>query len=510
MLKDINKKIQMIDIQSSRIDKLASEKNNVKEEIEDLNDSLKFNEKKKKIFVKIKENLSRIERLNVDLKKVGEDVKIEKDKVRSISRLKNELLKSYPQFTGLGLTNNDDLDELQSLFINVRNLDESINDYSFKLGKRKRIFRKVCLGINVACITAILFVLAINDFSFKKDLFLLGGILGFAVIFTPIISVISHFTSKNKKTEELNKEKETSIEKMTLILSKNSTEINDFKLSDIYEFLLQYFEDYVEYTEKKKELFELEKTVKDSDHLGSIEAKLETFIKEENNIRSEIQRDIDSLFNNDFKLEEDELTDMIFEIDKDIEYKREEIKIKEKILLQIDNDMKQDIGASDEKDNLIEERENLGENLDKLNSHKGSLKFILEALKEAVDKREKKQLNKLLKSSLEKFNYITDNQFITVIDERVIETLITKNKVTEDLNPTMIHHLLLSIKLSLTDFLIDGDYSLPIIIDDPFLFMDDDRIYRFKKVVFDISKKRQVIILTHTKDKKNWGKYIEL
>ena len=88
--------------------------------------------------------------------------------------------------------------------------------------------------------------------------------------------------------------------------------------------------------------------------------------------------------------------------------------------------------------------------------------------------------------------------------------MIAENRITEDLTPPVIHALLISLKFTLSDFIINGETSIPLLIDEPFQFMDDERCNRFRDLVSYISNKRQVIIFTHHSDKRNWGNFIEL
>ena len=131
-------------------------------------------------------------------------------------------------------------------------------------------------------------------------------------------------------------------------------------------------------------------------------------------------------------------------------------------------------------------------------------------MKETIQIREEEQLKKLIDATFEKFNYLTNNQFIAKMDKKTLRDIIDNNKMSGKYNTTIIHPLILSLKIVLSDFLINSGFSLPLIIDDPFILMDTDRTKRFKEMIMKISKKRQVIIFTHLKDKKDWGKYIEL
>ena len=123
------------------------------------------------------------------------------------------------------------------------------------------------------------------------------------------------------------------------------------------------------------------------------------------------------------------------------------------------------------------------------------------------ERSEEKQLRKLLDGTLDKFNHLTGNQYITKIDDAMLMRLITDNRMSEEMTPPVVHALLLSLKFTLSDFLINGEAAIPLLIDEPFQFMDDERCNRFRDLVSYISNKRQVIIFTHHSNKRNWGNY---
>jgi uncharacterized protein YhaN len=145
-----------------------------------------------------------------------------------------------------------------------------------------------------------------------------------------------------------------------------------------------------------------------------------------------------------------------------------------------------------------------------IKSNDMSLNFIMEVMEEAVLHNEEKQLSRLVNLSYERFNFLTENKEIGNVDKELIKRIIVENNKPAEFNAQTIHLLYLSVKLALTDFLNDNKLSLPFIIDDPFLFMDDDRINRFRELITYISRHRQVIIFTHRRDKKDWGNFIEI
>jgi len=148
--------------------------------------------------------------------------------------------------------------------------------------------------------------------------------------------------------------------------------------------------------------------------------------------------------------------------------------------------------------------------LKKWKANRTSMLFIMENLARSIERSEEKRIGKLLDGTIEKFNHLTGNQYITRIDDAIVRQMVIGNRVSEDLPPPVIHALQMSLKISLSDFIIGGGAPIPLLIDEPFQFMDDERCNRFRDLVSYISKNRQVIIFTHHSDKKNWCNFIEL
>ena len=160
-------------------------------------------------------------------------------------------------------------------------------------------------------------------------------------------------------------------------------------------------------------------------------------------------------------------------------------------------------------DKIREEKSRLDEELSELNLHKNTMKYILALLDDSVTRREKRQLERLVTGTAKVFHTLTNNQYITDIGDGYIHDVLTGH-VTGEENATILHLLLLSIKIAVTDFLIDLNIPLPLIIDEPFQFMDDRRVQKLKSLLDDVAASRQVIIFTHNNNFKDWGSFIEL
>jgi uncharacterized protein YhaN len=287
--------------------------------------------------------------------------------------------------------------------------------------------------------------------------------------------------------------------------------VRDYKLSELYELLLHYFEDYVDYTERKRDLNRIKDSLKEQDHMRNIQKKLDELKREEKLIKDEIDSSINNLnIVDDIKNEQDKIDELIQNIDIEIAFIKDKVETKEEILKQINSEITHQSSDNEKIKHLLEEKNTVERILKKWKINQNSLHFIMEVIGDAVERSEEKQLDKLLDSTLDKFNHLTGNQYITRIDADTVLRMIKENKITEDMNPSVIHALLLSIKFSLSDFIIDRDLSLPMLIDDPFLFMDEERCTRLRDLIAYVSSKRQVIIFTHQRDKKDWGNFIEL
>ncbi len=69
--------------------------------------------------------------------------------------------------------------------------------------------------------------------------------------------------------------------------------------------------------------------------------------------------------------------------------------------------------------------------------------------------------------------------------------------------------LYFALRLAVAD-LLAGDVRLPFILDDPFLTFDSERQERLREMLCQIAQSRQVILLSHREEVKQWGKHVVL
>jgi uncharacterized protein YhaN len=509
--RELEKKIQIIDISDSRHEKLRREKNTVQQEVDELNNSLNSLNSQEEILNKIIENLTKVDELKNEFETIKDEIQKEQQKIKSITDMKTELDTMFPQFSDIDLADSTNLDRLQDVFNDIRNLNERIDNFYFMRERRRKKFKKIAVTVAFTALSSVLLILIKNGFVIQKDMALWAGILGFSFVVDAAIALYLSVARRSKVLVQLEDEKKRYKEKITALMEKSKVELEDYKLTEIYELLLQYFEDYVNYTERKKDLARIKSSLKEEDYMITIQKKLDALKKEEEIIKDEIHTSIDTLnIVDDIENETSKIEDLIQNIDMEAAIIKEKIETKEHILQQIDSEFAQVSGNDGAMSAIIDEKNNLDRVMKKWKVNQNSMQFILRTLSSAVKRSEEKQLRRLMDGTIDKFNHLTGNQYITKIDAPVLMGLLAENRISEELTPPVIHALLISLKFTLSDFIINGDTTIPLLIDEPFQFMDDERCNKFRDLVSYISNKRQVIIFTHHSDKRNWGNFIEL
>jgi len=509
--RELDKKIMIIDISGSKHEKLNREKNNIREEIEELNGSLDSLSSQKEILNKIIENLNKVDSLKNEFQSIKDEIQREQQKIKSITDMKNEIDTLFPQFSGIDINDSSNLDRLQEIFNDIRNLNEKIDNFYFRKTLSKKRFNRVSIAVSVTAILSSLFILIKTGFVFDKYLFPLSILLSVAPALIAGYLFYLMLSDNPKELKQLGEERKRFKEKIKKYMEKRNFELEDYKLTEIYELLLQYSEDYINYTDRKKNIAQIKSSLKEEEYMHRIQMKLDELKREEEQIKDEIHTSIDTLkIIGDIENETTRIEELIRNIDTEMAIINEKIETKENILNKIDGEFIQTSTDSGQMNALIEEKNSVDKMLKKWKINQNSLKFIAQLLSVAVERNEKKQLKKLIDSTLDKFNHLTGNQYITRIDENMLSGMVSNNRMAEELPPPLFHALMMSMKISLSEFIQFDDRGIPLLIDEPFQFMDDERCGRFRDLVSYISNKRQVIIFTHHSDKRNWGNFIEL
>jgi DNA repair exonuclease SbcCD ATPase subunit len=516
-IKKINKKLQIFDIQSTKSDRVNKEKARLQKEIKNLNEELGKVRSDKTKLLNVQNNLKRMSDIDAVINEKNSEKQTEHAKTESILKLEDYIKNRYPQFHNFEDKNIKNLKIIQETYREVRDVHEEIENFYLIRTEKKNKFKNIILIINISSICVLSALLGISNnalpFQFLNEykIHYIIGLLTLSISSSLVFLLYFILTSRSNDLKRIMKKKSEVEKKLEDILQKNNITLNEYKLEAIYEYLVKYFEEYGEYSISQTELQNIKESLKADEYTKAVDEEICKLENEQNIIKQEIDNDLKSL--NERVLVEIN-TDKINKLIQGKNYKikdiKESIAHNKNIMSQIEKEISSTESHTAELKGYNDEKANIQESLSRLNNYKISISYIMNILKEAIGSRENKQIIQLAKVTGSNFHFLTDNQYTGSVNEEIIIKTIKGEMPFVKFNPSIIHLLLLSIKLAVTDNFDDLEINLPLIIDEPFQQMDDQRIERFKKLLDDISLKRQVIVFTRSDNYKDWGSYIEL
>ncbi len=515
LVKDIDRKIQISEIQTAKGGRLREESKRREEEIEAFRGELSEIRTAKTVLGRVQKELERLDEINKTLDNKTGELKAEEEKSSFYRKLTIETDDHFRQFRNFSEANIANLRKIEEAYRDVRNIYEAIDKHGMDEKKKKTRFKKILFSINIY-----LLIIAITLFFISSDripvlkfyrYYFSGVIVFLAAVLSSIISVLHMISFRRKEIKKIMQDKSDIEMRLKGLLNANNITLDEYRLEILYEFLVQYFEDYAEYTIRQTELGNIKKSLKDEAYLCALRDETEKLEKEANKIRSGIALELRDLgAYGDIKPDLNSINSRIQEFNSRIKLIKGDIKSNEDIIARIAEEAGQKKDNLDEKDLLLSEKRKAEESLANLMSYKNSIAFIAEIMEQAIKSRRENQLMKLIKYTRENFHFLTDKQYGNIVDNEYIRGIISGNDAGGGLNPSVYYILLLSIKLAATFLLTDFDIALPLIIDEPFLFIDNTRVTRLKEILDNIAAERQIIIFTHNNNYKDWGSYIQL
>ncbi len=509
-LKDIDRELQIAELRDGRKVKLSKEKETIGQEIAAHRAAIASLQGQKDILEKALESMQRLETLREDYDRMKDEVSTEQEKIKTAKGIKKEIDSKYPHLFDSSAPDSD-LDALQKTFNDLRNVNQRLNDLYFTGQEKRRRLKWMLAALDFPIATALALMLA-RSLSQSGNSFIIPAVIACAAVPANLALVIMYLMAgREKELETLEKEHETLRKRFKDMLHDRSGEIEDFRVSELYGYLMQYFEDSIEYIERKKDLSSIEGSLKEKEYLAEVKARLDAIKKEEKKLMDELDTSFNSITVVDnIEREIGTIEDLIRTVDGEIEFNRNAIAGKEDILSQIESEIQEETTDDERREILVRERGIHDSALQTWNTNHESLCFIKDRLTAAVQRREENSLKKLAAASADYFNYLTGGQYAALIDEEALTRLMREGSVPYEIPTPNLHTLSLSVKLALTDHLSKSGMNLPLLIDEPFQNMDEERSSRLREILGQVSGKRQIILFTHQKDKSSWGNSLEL
>lgn len=514
MIREAEKNIEISELKKQKSGKLNSELislNNDKKILELKLNSLDNKIEKLSYFSEIR---NKINNLNDKTEQIFSSIEMEKNKQSSIKELSSDLQKVYPQFSKLNKIQKENFDKIQETYKEIKDNDNLIEKQIENNHKVTSFFKKTVFLLSVITVCLMLFLHFQEIYSISKNM---NIIINSVILSSYLIIIGINVFNFNKFIKfnpliKLNTFKETKTNAFYQLLSDNELKVNDLTTDEIYEFLLQYFEEYGFYTEREDEIIQIKESLKDSSELQSQKKELKNLENKLKKYRNELKSIIQEIeIYENFSIEDFPIEDAKNYILNQKNEFSEELENIVNLIEQIKSELNTQSNDETEGAEFHSKKEIHFGKLELLKEYKNAALFIRDTMEETIKNREEKILDTITDQTLDFFNKITNNSYSDKITKSQINNIINSGTISDIDNKSLIKMIDISIKLAVTESLGKINKNFPLIIDEPSVYLDKNRLENFKNIIKDFSKKRQIIIFTHDNNAfKKFGNFIKI
>jgi len=511
--KDTVKKLELMKINASKREKQQGELARYNEEIKSISSKIDAFSIRKNHIARILEACSRKNNLVHDIQDIQKKIKTGIEQEKEIAAREKELDKLYPQFRNFDQAKKNNIKHMQDRYREIRAINEKIENELFKRESSVRHVGRVLSGINLLILTAVVWLFLQTSIMLNRDekMIIIGS-----MIIMQLLSYISHIIYRYRLFHssvlyDLEQEKQDLEQKLENILRENDIDMQNIDLEEIYEFLLQYFEEYGEFNEKQLDLYMLKKTHNEQYINSNLEEKKEALKADLQSLSGTIQ-EMANMAGIDTKIlnNEELLLTMMDETIEKIDSLSSELTAKQKVADSISLNLQKSPDATYEQKHLEQQLDEYNKMLDTLTRRQKHVKYLLDLFDESIQHRMQIQMEQLVHTTASIFRELTGSSYSQPIDMKTIVNVMKKKHTDNTVNASFSHLLQLAIKCALHDFLVDSGVSIPLILDDPIVFIDEDKIDAFRKIIEKTAQSRQVVIFTHSNALNSWYTPVEL
>ena len=430
----------------------------------------------------------------VELKGINENIK-------SVEKIISERFSRFSNLDGEQLP---DIELIQETFNNFRDINEQIDNFSISKKKYSARLAKVIFSFAIFSLIAFMFLIFTSSASL-----ILTFISSISAGISALTAIIYYFMIKRSYPAELLDRKNNIENNLIDILKKNYFPVDDYKTGELYEILLQYFDDFINFRDINNELILLKKKKSDFTSLTDNERQLKQCMSEIDKLNKEINKTINSLDASIHPLPaQEEIERAVHNIDELLEENQTEIDKKNSLIAKFQEEIDE---YNRDEENLLSSDMSLEETIeriDNLTDEIKHIKFLDVIFNEAVEKWSTDKLEVLSNSALEKLMKITYNSYEREKLEAVIKNiLIDSGKLNEEymeLKP----YISLAIKAALSEQL-NFTPLPPMFMIDPFV-PNNEFSENMKNLLPEFFPDRQVIVIVNYIDSNINGNLITL
>ena len=486
-IQKIRKELQIFDVHFSKIDKLSQELSEIEKHNRSIEKEIAELEVKTSFLHKSQEALANVFILESKLNGLKNFALSEESKYSSIETKKQKLRDRFSKFINLSEIQRNNLNNIQLAYKYAIDAKDS---YAKRL-KRTGIIKKLCYAVTVSFFCASLTFPAAAHFfhlyseqikSIHKILIPASG------LFISIISItILRFKMKRDisiKLEELYNQR---VAELKDILSKSDIPLSSEHFEDMFEFLLQYFEEYSEFLENEIEIEDIEDSLFPEEKIRNVRQEIQELEKN----RSELLKSLETI-NGDRNSKNTAINKQIEGNAERVAILKNELERNTEILRRMNEELDARGKESSQNESLNQRKLFHEQKLKSLKSSHRTASYILTNMTQARAEFENRAFSQISEDTYSIFTRISSSGSVTKNDT---DSLI-KGDMSSIKNTSLRYSALLSFKLAMGRAMKNSNFSLPLIIDEPASYLDKGKIDIFFSILSEFSSERQIIILT--------------
>ncbi|MEJ5362276.1 MAG: hypothetical protein WHV26_09465 [Spirochaetota bacterium] len=505
-IKHCKTKLDLLQLKEQKQKKHRAEIHEVNEKIASCTSEINQLLKRIEACNRYMDTLVAIDTVKKQIEDVNGQIKELEEKLDTQEKYTKLIATKYPQFKDFSAEKRNNIHAMQNIYRQIQAISEEIETIIFGQESKNHALARNLLIINILLALGVLFVFLKPVLGLTSvHRWLMVGLLILIQISSIgyyLIYVMMH--SFKKIVLPLQQQKETYQIKLETLLNQNGISLDGITIDEIYEFLLQYFEEYNEYNEKQIDLLTIQKEIDESISIDVLEEerrKLESNLKMLNEQLHTLQEDIGMAI---------ESAEHSMSIKMSMQNELDE---KKALLLSFQNKLdtmpEEIITLEDEKNGIVQEIADLEKELKTINEKDRLINIIVTSFDTAMQRYYKDRFDILSGRIKIMLQDLPQNKF-GKIDEEYIKKVITNSLNTS--NASLKYCIYVAAIFALYQLLKQElpNIYLPLIIDDPFVLMDEDTMAEFIKTLQQWAGNRQVIVFTHNSNIKKMCAVTEL
>lgn len=509
-LRESERELEIRQIRQAKFSKMKNEADVLADEIAAFETERKVLEAKRSAVAELEIRKQKIQEHLDENQTLSAMLQEEKDKRGQVKSIQKVLKNSYPRFLKIK-EDSKLLAAIEKKFSSIQYLLKeklALEEHLIHSRKVNTLRAVVLVLISVLFFIGGYFVLPFFNMQLQQNL--LTGIPVLLIFLSLSASVAVHLShGKKYSTEQIELELQEKYSSIQELLAKTDIGTEGMESDELYELILQFFLEFNLYSEQKDEL----ESVSDSIDPGN-EASIQEQLKQNNNAVLLLEKEFSDICS---KNGIDSTAPLEFNssgvnahIDQQIETINTEIRKVNVLKQEMLNEIARFADAGNGDDALTQSYENKKAEYDSLELKIKTVRILNNIMKECVEKREQSFFDSFSEEGYKMFSELSGGK--TSLDSLdMYRKVLTRPLDQVFPKPSLRQIFLLTMKFALTDYISVGEESLPLILDEPCVYMDKKKIEIVLNYVELLAPKRQIIILTHDQQTyRGIGRQIEI